>query len=139
MIALLLSTGAAFAQAPSASTTGSGVTAGGSSTIGSGGSAAAGGTSASTLGLGASSGQSKSVGGAGSAATVDGKVSTSNKINTNGQGLQDQAKAKAQDGGTWSKSMTKTKVKDDQLTSRTKSMSHQPGGPPAKSTTTVTQ
>ena len=31
--------------------------------------------------------------------------------------------------------MTKTKVKDDQLTSRTKSMSHVPGGPPAKSTT----
>jgi len=50
--------------------------------------------------------------------------------------LQDQAKAKAQDGGTWSKSMTKTKIKQgDQLTSRTKTMAHEPGGPPAKSTT----
>jgi len=139
MIALVISTSAAVAQTPSASTVGSGGSAGGSSTVGSGGSAAAGGTAASTLGLGASSGQSKSVVGGGSAAAVEGKVTSSNKLHTNGQGLQDQAKAKAQDGGTWSKSMTKTKVKDDQLTSRTKSMSHQPGGPPAKSTTTVTQ
>jgi len=50
--------------------------------------------------------------------------------------LQDQARAKAQDGGTWSKSMTDTKIKEGELDSRTKSMAHEPGGPPVKSTTT---
>ena len=48
-----------------------------------------------------------------------------------------QAKAKDQ-GGTWSKSKTQTKVKQgEELSSRTKSMSHEPGGPPAKSKTTT--
>ncbi len=50
--------------------------------------------------------------------------------------LKDQAKAKAQDGGTFSKSMTNTRIKDRELDSRTKSMAHEPGGAPVKSTTT---
>jgi hypothetical protein len=37
-------------------------------------------------------------------------------------------------GGEWSKSMTHTKDKNGSLSSRTKSMAHQPGGPPVKST-----
>jgi len=126
---------------PSASTIGAGSASGGSGTVGTAGSGAAGGTSASTIGLGGSStgaaGTSATIGGAGSAATSDGgKATTSNKVNENPNMLKDQAKAKAQDGGTWSKSMTNTKIKDGELDSRTKTMAHQPGGPPAKSTTT---
>lgn len=135
----------AFAQQPSASpsaaTVGAGSSSGSSGTVGTGGSAAAGGTSASTLGLGGTStgpaGTSSSIGGGGSAATSDGgKATTSNKVHENPNMLQDQAKAKAQDGGTWSKSMTNTRIKDGELNSRTKSMAHEPGGPPVKSTTT---
>jgi hypothetical protein len=47
------------------------------------------------------------------------------------------SKARAQDKGTWSKSMTHTKVHKGEVTSRTKDMAHQPGGPPVKSTTTT--
>jgi hypothetical protein len=132
----------AFAQ--SASSVGAGSASGGSGTVGTAGSGAAGGTSASTLGLGGTStgpsGTSSTIGGGGRAATSDGgKATTSNKINENPNKLQEQAKAKAQDGGTWSKSHTKTTIeKDGDLSSRTKSMAHEPGGPPAKSTTTQT-
>ena len=129
----------AWAQ-PSATTVGAGAKSDDSATIGSGGSAAAGGTSASTLGLGATSkgpqGTSSSIGGAGSAATADGKATSSTKIHSNPQMLRAQSRAKAQDGGTWSKSMTQTRVRHDgDLSSRTRSMAHQPGGAPAKSTT----
>ena len=129
----------AWAQ-PSATTVGTGATSDGSATVGSGGSAAAGGTSASTLGLGATSkgpnGTSSSIGGAGSAATVNGKATSSTRTRSNPQMLQSQSRAKAQDGGTWSKSMTQTMVRHDgDLSSRTRSMAHQPGGAPAKSTT----
>jgi len=131
-----------FGFGQSASTAGAGsvsrTPSGASGTVGSGGSAAAGGTSASTLGLGATSGGSSTVGTAGSAAATDGKASSSSKINGQENNLHGMSKSKAQDGGTWSKSMTKTKAKNDVLTSRTKSMSHEPGGPPAKSTTRAT-
>jgi hypothetical protein len=135
----------AFAQnqatAPSASTVGAGSSTGSSGTVGTAGSGAAGGTSASTIGLGGTStgpaGTSSTIGGGGSAATSDGgRATTSNKVIENDNMLKDQAKAKAQDGGTWSKSHTQTKIKDGELDSRTKSMAHEPGGPPAKSTTT---
>ena len=54
------------------------------------------------------------------------------------QMLRAQSRAKAQNGGTWSKSMTQTRVRHDgDLSSRTRSMAHQPGGAPAKSTTRV--
>jgi len=127
---------------PSATTIGAGAKSDGSSTIGSGGSAAAGGTSASTLGLGATSngphGTSSSIGGAGSAAAVNGKATSNTRIHSNPQMLQSQSKARAQDGGTWSRSMTQTKVRHDgDLSSRTMSMAHQPGAAPAKSSTRV--
>jgi hypothetical protein len=133
---------APLAYAQSASTLGAGSSTGSSGTVGSGGSAAAGGTSASTLGLGGTStgpaGTSSSIGGAGSDATADGgKATSSNKLHENPNMMHDQAKARAQDGGTWSKSMTDTKLKQGELDSRTKSMSHEPGGPPAKSTSTA--
>jgi hypothetical protein len=140
--ALAVIAAAPLAYAQSASTLGAGSSTGSSGTVGSGGSAAAGGTSASTLGLGGSStgsaGTSSSIGGAGSAATAnDGKATSSNKVHDNPNMMHDQAKARAQDGGTWSKSMTDTKLKQGELDSRTKSMSHEPGGPPAKSTSTA--
>lgn len=137
--ALTLVAATPFAYAQSASTIGAGSSSGSSGTVGTAGSGAAGGTSASTIGLGGTStgpaGTSSTIGGGGSAATADGgKATTSDKINENPNKLQDQAKA--QDGGTWSKSQTKTTIKDGELDSRTKSMAHEPGGPPAKSTTT---
>jgi len=140
--ALTLVAAAPLAYGQSASSVGAGSSSGSSGTVGTAGSGAAGGTSASTLGLGGTStgsaGTSSTIGGGGSAATADGgKATTSNKINENPNKLQDQAKARAQDGGTWSKSQTKTTIeKDGDLQSRTKSMAHEPGGPPAKSTTT---
>ena len=140
--ALAVIAGAPLAYAQSASTFGTGSSSGSSGTVGSGGSAAAGGTSASTLGLGGSStgsaGTSSTIGGGGSAATAEGgKATSSNKVHENPNMMQDQAKARAQDGGTWSKSMTDTKLKQGELDSRTKSMSHEPGGPPEKSTSTA--
>jgi len=123
---------------PSASTVGAHAKSGGSATVGTAGSASAGGTSAATLGLGGTStgraGTSSSIGGAASASATEGKISSSNKVKSNPVMLRDQAKAKAQNGGTWSKSMTNTKVKQGgNLSSWTKSMSHEPGGPPARS------
>jgi hypothetical protein len=43
----------------------------------------------------------------------------------------------AHDGGTFSKSHTKTKVRDGEVESRTKTMAHEPGSKPVKSTTTT--
>jgi len=141
--AVALGCSPAFAQtAPSASTIGAGSSSGGSATVGSGGSGAAGGTSATTLGTGGTStgpaGSAATIGGGASAATPEGKASTSNKIQENPNMLQDKARAKAQDGGTWSKSDTRTRITDEEATSRTRTMSHQPGGPPVKSTTEQT-
>jgi hypothetical protein len=47
------------------------------------------------------------------------------------------SKARAQDKGTWSDSKTRTKVHKGEVTTRTKTMSHEPGSKPAKSTTGV--
>lgn len=132
--ALLLSatlTGGAFAEdLPS------------SATVGSGGSAAAGGTSASTVGTGGISEdvdgtQSSSIASGGSAAAADGKARSDTKTVENPNQLKSQSKAMAQDKGTFSKSQTKTRVRDDALTSTTRSMSHVPGEKPVKSTTEV--
>ncbi len=68
---------------------------------------------------------------------VDGKATSSNKLHENDNMMREQAKARAQDGGTWSRSTTDTRIKGDDLTSTTCSMSHEPGGPPARSTTTT--
>lgn len=113
----------------------------GSATLGTGGSAAAGTTSATTLGLGAvsndPSGRSTALGTGGSAAAAGGgRVDSRSKITGNENNQNAQSKAMANEGGgEWSKSKTKTKIHGDEINSRTKSMSHLPGGPPAKSTT----
>jgi hypothetical protein len=127
---------------PSANSVGSKATRGGNTVGGSAGSAAAGGTSASTIGLGANSigkgRTSTAVGAGGSAAAVSGKTRTDTKIRENPQMMRGQAKAKAWDGGTWSKSSTNTRIqRDGDLWSRTKSMAHEPGGKPAMSKTRV--
>ena len=115
---------------------------GGSATAGSGGSAAAGGTSASTLGTGGTStgangntGSSLATGGA----AAGGKTMDRSHVNETGNGgLNGQSKAMAHDGGTFSKSQTKTKVRDgESVASRTKTMSHEPGSKPVKSTTST--
>jgi hypothetical protein len=133
-----------FAAAQSASTLGVGGSSSSptssSATGGTGGSAAAGGTSASSLGVGATStgenGTSSALGTGGSAAggTKDQSMS---KVNGNANNLHGMTKERAQDKGTWSRSMTKTKVHKGEISSRTKSMSHEPGGPPIKSTTGI--
>ena len=132
---------AAFGQ--TASTVGTGAGTSTSGTIAGGGSAAAGGTSASTVGTGAtttgSTGTSSTIGSGGSAAAADGKAMSRTKINDNPNGLMGQSKAMAHDGGTFSKSQTKTKVKaGEELSTRTKSMAHVPGSKPVKSTTSTT-
>ena len=140
---IALGTSGALAQVePSAGTVGAKISKGGNVAGGTAGSAAAGGTSASTVGLGANStgklGTSSAIGAGGSAAAATGRVRSDTKIRENPQMLRGQAKATAMDGGTWSRSATNTKVQHDgDLTSRTKSMAHVPGGKPAMSTTRI--
>jgi hypothetical protein len=115
----------------------------GSGTVGSGGSAAAGTTSASTLGLGATStgtdGTSSAIGTGGSAASAGGKADSRSRVHGNDNHLMGNSKAMAHDGGTFSKSQTKTRVDPgESLSSRTKTMSHEPGSKPVKSTTETT-
>jgi hypothetical protein len=110
---------------------------------GTGGSAAVGGTSASTLGTGGTStsptGTGSSIAGGGSAASVNGKAQSGSHVNQgNGPVLNSNSRAQAHDGGTFSRSQTRTKVKagaDVQSTTRT--MTHQPGSKPVKSTTSI--
>ena len=110
----------------------------GAATGGSGGSAAVGGTSASTLGVGAASGGSSSLGVGGSAAGGTHQNVNSNVSNGGNSGnLNAHAKGQAMDKGTFSKSMTHTKVHKGDVSSRTKTMAHEPGGPPVKSTTGI--
>jgi hypothetical protein len=137
--------GGSLALAQSASTIGAGgassTPSSTSATGGSGGSASVGGTSASTMGIGGTStgsgGTSSSLGVAGSAAGGT-KDTSSSKVHGNQNNLNGMSKARAQDGGTWSRSMTKEKIHKGEVSTRTKSMAHQPGGPPVKSTTTGT-
>ena len=142
LLSLVLASAPVFAQ--SASSVGSGGASvdedSASGTIGSGGSAAAGGTSASGLSSGGTStdesGTGSSVGAGGSAAAADGKTMSKSKVNENPNMLQGQTMQKAQDGGTWSKVKSKSKVRPgEDLDTRTKSMSHEPGGAPVQSTT----
>lgn len=114
----------------------------GAGTVGSGGSAAAGDTSASTLGTGAAcdtgSGTNATVGSGGSAATAAGKAQSMTHTHANRNNLQSGSKAQAMDKGTFSKSMTKTKIKHgDNLQSRTKTMSHVPGQKPVMNRTST--
>jgi hypothetical protein len=124
----------------SGSTTIPGTTVPGSATGGTGGSAAAGGTSATTLGIGATSttpsGGSSSLSTGGAAAGPHAQEKS--KVHETGQGtLKGQSKAQSHDGGTFSKSRTKTTVGEGGVESTTRSMSHVPGEKPVKSTTTI--
>ncbi len=124
--------------APSATTVGTKVSRGGYTAGGTAGSAAAGGTSASTIGLGAASGTSSAIGGAGSAAAVNGRAISTTRIRENPQMLGAQSRARAWDGGTWSQSMTNSRVRQNgDLSSWTRSMAHEPGSKPAMSRTRV--
>ena len=141
-VALSATTLGSAAWGQSASTVGSKATSGDSGTIGTGGSAAAGGTSASTAGVGAHSGgpagSSSAIASGGSASTDRGKARSDTKVHQNPQMLQAQSKAMAHDGGTWSRSATNTRVKNDgELSSRTRSMAHEPGGKPSMSRTRI--
>jgi hypothetical protein len=111
---------------------------------GSAGSAAVGGTSASTVGTGGTStsptGTGSSIAAGGSAAAVDGKVQSGTNVNRgNGPNLNANTRAQAHDGGTFSRSQTRTKVKaGEEVQSTTRTMSHEPGSAPIKSTTSNT-
>jgi len=114
-------------------------------TGGSGGSAAVGGTSASTVGTGgtstsASGSTGSSIAAGGSAAAVNGKSQTGVSMNKgNGPVLNSNARAQAHEGGTFSRSHTRTQVKaGEQVGSTTKTMSHVPGSKPTMSTTSTT-
>lgn len=76
-----------------------------------------------------------SIGSGGSAAASEGKAKSQTKVNENPNQLKAQSKAQAMDQGTFSKSQTKTRVKGDELQSKTRSVSHVPGEKPVKSTT----
>src|SRR3954466_4765700 len=114
----------------------------GSATAGTGGTAAVGGTSATTLGVGATStgrnGQTASamgMGASGAAAngTADSRAAVHGNRNLNGQAM-----ARAQDGGTFSKSHTVCHDKaGSDVSCRTKTMAHQPGSKPVMSTTSA--
>jgi hypothetical protein len=113
-------------------------------TGGTGGSAAVGGTSASTVGTGgtstsASGRTGSSIAAGGSAAAVDGKAQSGTSVNKgNGPVLNSNARAQAHDGGTFSRSHTRTQVKaGEEVGSTTKTMSHTPGSKPTMSTTTT--
>jgi hypothetical protein len=146
LLAAALAIAPAFAWAQSASgvaTGGTSVAPGSSSaTVGSGGSGAAGDTSATSLGTAGTStgeqGTSSSMGVGGSAAAVDGKTQSKSHVNPNATNGHAKAQANA-GGGEWSKSMTHTKDHKGEVSSRTKSMAHEPGAPPAKSTVESTQ
>jgi hypothetical protein len=141
--ALVLGTGS-LTLVQSASTIGSGGAAttptSSSATGGTGGSATVGGTSASTLGLGGAStgddGTSSSLGAGGSAAGGS-RDTSSSKLHGNASNMNGMSKARAQDKGSWSDSKTHTKIHKGVVSSRTKSMAHEPGGPPVKSTTGI--
>jgi len=115
-----------------------------SMTGGTGGSAAAGGTSASTVGTGgtstSASGQTgSSIAAGGSAAAANGKAQSGANVNKgNGPVLNSNARAQAHEGGTFSRSHTRTQVKaGETVGSTTKSMSHVPGSKPTMSTTST--
>jgi len=58
------------------------------------------------------------------------------KSKVNPKGTNAHVRASGNDGGgVWSRSMTHTKVHKGELSTRTRTMAHQPGGAPVKSTT----
>jgi hypothetical protein len=110
---------------------------------GTAGSAAVGGTSASTVGTGGTStsptGTGSSIAAGGSAAAANGKAQSGTHVNQgNGPVLNSNTRAQAHEGGTFSRSQTRTKVKaGEDVQSTTRTMSHEPGSKPVKSTTSI--
>jgi len=144
LTAIAVCGGASVSQAQNSSTVGTGSASESSGTVGSAGSGSAGDTSASTVGTAGTSSDedgasASSLGSAGSAAGGDKNTSRTN-IHGNENNLHGKSQAKAMDqGGTWSKSKTQMKVKQgEELSTRTKTMSHEAGGPPSKSTSSST-
>ncbi|MBV9043689.1 MAG: hypothetical protein JO348_05275 [Alphaproteobacteria bacterium] len=104
-------------------------------TAGSGGTAAVNGTSASTLGVAATSGSNSAMG-VGASAAGGTNNHTGAAVHGNNV-LNGQARAMANDHGTFSHSHTHCQAKPNQdPTCRTKTMSHVPGSRPTMSTTT---
>ena len=107
----------------------------GNAAAGSAGTAAVGGNSASTLGAGAvsnsPSGDAAALGMGASAAGNNTKTRAGVHGNNN---LNGNAMASARDGGTFARSHTVCHDRSDSVNCRTKSMAHEPGGPPVKST-----
>lgn len=144
LTAIAVCGGASLATAQNSNTVGTGSASDSNGTVGSAGSGSAGDTSASTVGTaGTSTGEdgetASTLGSAGSAAGGDKNTSRTN-IHGNENNLHGKSQAKAMDqGGTWSKSKTQTKAKQgEELSTRTKTMSHEAGGPPSKSTSSST-
>src|SRR3954468_2453172 len=110
---------------------------------GTAGSAAVGGTSASTVGTGGTStsptGTRSAIAPGGRAGAADGKAQSGTHVNQgNGPVLNANTRAQAHEGGTFSRSQTRTKVKaGEDVQSTTRTMSHEPGSKPIKSTTSI--
>ncbi len=128
-----------LAVAQSASTIGAGGVArpAASATGGTGGSAAAGGTSASTLGARRRPAAARPRSAPAAAPPAARATASSTKLHGNANTMNGMSKARAQDKGTWSNSKTHTKIHKGEVSSRTKTMAHEPGGPPVKSTTGI--
>jgi hypothetical protein len=107
----------------------------GSATAGSAGTAAVGGNSASTLGAGAvSNSPSGNAAAMGMGASAAGDNTKSRAAVHGNNNLNGNAMAMAHDGGTMAKSHTVCHDRSDSVECRTKTMEHEPGGPPVKST-----
>jgi len=107
----------------------------GSAAAGSAGTAAVGGNSASTLGAGAvtnsPNGDASALGMGSSAAGDNAKTRSGVHGNNN---LNGNTMAMAHNGGDMAKSHTVCHDRSDSVDCRTKTMAHEPGGPPVKST-----
>jgi hypothetical protein len=107
----------------------------GSATAGSAGTAAVGGNSASTLGAGAvSNSPSGNAAAMGMGASAAGDNTKSRAAVHGNNNLNGNAMAMAHEGGTMAKSHTVCHDRSDSVECRTKTMEHEPGGPPVKST-----
>ena len=130
-----LAAAVAVAQVPIATTNATSGNSATGATGGSAGSAAVGGTSASTIGVGATSGTSSAIATGGTAAAVTGRTQTGAHVS--GNGGNGMARAQAMDRGTFSRSMTHTRIHKGQVYSRTRTMAHRPGSKPVISTSTT--
>lgn len=139
--AALLASGA-FAQTTTGTTASTsaksamshGKTTSGSATGGSAGTASIGGTSASSVGVGATSNGANALG-TGASTAGAGHSQAFSHVNpgaTNGV-----AKGQVVDRGTFSRSMTHTRIHKGQVYSRTRTITHQPGSKPTISTSTT--